>query len=55
MSRRDREVLIEQVVSAWRPEDLEGGPRSHPAWHALTTRLIPEKGSNSEKDVGKVD
>lgn len=32
---RDREALIEQVAGAWRPRDLEGGVRSHPAWHDL--------------------
>jgi hypothetical protein len=32
---RDRDILIEQVAAAWRPTDLEGGPRPHPAWHDL--------------------
>lgn len=27
--------LIEQVVSAWRPRDADGGVRAHPAWHDL--------------------
>lgn len=27
--------LIEQVVSAWRPRDPDGGVRAHPAWHDL--------------------
>ena len=31
----ERERLIEQVVSAWRPRDREGGPIAHPAWHDL--------------------
>lgn len=31
----DREGLIEQVVSAWRPSDRDGGPVAHPAWHDL--------------------
>jgi hypothetical protein len=31
----DRDELIEQVVAAWRPRDLDGGVRSHPAWHDL--------------------
>jgi hypothetical protein len=31
----ERELLIEQVASAWRPSDADGGPRSHPAWHDL--------------------
>ena len=30
-----RERLIEQVVSAWRPRDRDGGPMAHPAWHDL--------------------
>jgi hypothetical protein len=32
---RDRALLIEQVAAAWRPTDLDGGPRAHPAWHDL--------------------
>ncbi len=31
----DEELLREQVVSAWRPRDREGGVRAHPAWHDL--------------------
>lgn len=31
----ERELLIEQVVAAWRPEGGEDGVRSHPAWHDL--------------------
>jgi alpha-L-fucosidase len=31
----DRDDLIEQVAAAWRPRDLDGGVRSHPAWHDL--------------------
>lgn len=31
----ERDALVEEVVSAWRPTDGEGGPRSHPAWHDL--------------------
>ena len=27
--------LIEQVVSAWRPRDLDGGVRAHPSWYDL--------------------
>lgn len=34
-SNDERELLIEQVVSAWRPEDRDGGVRAHPAWHDL--------------------
>ena len=30
---REREVLIEQAVTAWRPRDARGGRvRAHPAW-----------------------
>ncbi len=32
---KERELLIEQVVAAWRPEGGEGGMRAHPAWHDL--------------------
>lgn len=32
---REREVLIEAVVSAWRPRSKEGEVRGHPAWHDL--------------------
>ena len=31
----DDELLIEQVIGAWRPSGAEGGPSSHPAWHDL--------------------
>jgi len=31
----DEELLREQVISAWRPRDREGGVRAHPAWHDL--------------------
>ena len=31
----ERELLIEQVVSAWRPQGSDGGVRAHPAWHDL--------------------
>ncbi|MEM6992627.1 MAG: hypothetical protein AAF721_19090 [Myxococcota bacterium] len=31
----ERESLIEQVVSAWRPRNRDGGVRAHPAWHDL--------------------
>lgn len=27
--------LLEQVTSAWRPRDRDGGARAHPAWHDL--------------------
>lgn len=33
------ELLIEQVVSAWRPRDRDGGVRAHPAWHDLPEDL----------------
>ncbi len=29
------ELLLEQVLGAWRPRTADGGPRSHPAWHDL--------------------
>ena len=29
------ELLLEQVLGAWRPRTAGGGPRSHPAWHDL--------------------
>lgn len=35
----DDELLIEQVVSAWRPRDRDGGVRAHPAWHDLPEDL----------------
>jgi len=31
----EREALIEQVTTAWRETDPDGGVRSHPAWHDL--------------------
>jgi hypothetical protein len=31
----ERALLIEQVAGAWRPTDVDGGVRSHPAWHDL--------------------
>jgi hypothetical protein len=34
-TRQETEALIEQVTSAWRPRDVDGGPRPHPAWHDL--------------------
>ena len=36
MTGREREILIEQVVGAWRPRDPDGGVRGHPAWHDLS-------------------
>lgn len=35
MTERERDALVEQVVSAWRPRDPDGTIRSHPAWHDL--------------------
>lgn len=35
----DDELLIEEVVSAWRPRDRDGGVRAHPAWHDLPEDL----------------
>ncbi|MCX4240454.1 hypothetical protein [Paraliomyxa miuraensis] len=39
---RDEALLIEQVVSAWRPRDADGGVRAHPAWHDLPDTLREE-------------
>ena len=39
---RDEEILLEQVVGAWRPRDRDGGVRAHPAWHDLPAALRPE-------------
>lgn len=39
---KDDELLIEQVVSAWRPRDRDGGLRAHPAWHDLPEDLREE-------------
>lgn len=35
MNSRERQDLIEQVTSSWRPADRSGGVRSHPAWNDL--------------------
>lgn len=35
MTPRERELLVERVVSAWRPPRAGGGTGSHPAWHDL--------------------
>lgn len=35
MTEQERQELIEQVASAWRPEGVDGGTRSLPAWHDL--------------------
>lgn len=32
---KEREGLIEAVVSAWRPRGPDGGVRAHPAWYDL--------------------
>jgi len=34
-SDRDRELLIEAVVGAWRPRRSDGGIGTHPAWADL--------------------
>lgn len=34
-NEREREDLVAQVTSAWRPRDVDGAVRSHPAWHDL--------------------
>jgi len=36
---KDDELLIEQVVSAWRPRDRDGRARAHPAWYDLPEDL----------------
>ncbi len=35
MTPEERERLIEQAASAWRPRDRDGGVRAHPAWYDL--------------------
>lgn len=35
MTPRERELLVEQVASAFRSRRPGGGVRSHPAWHDL--------------------
>jgi len=32
----NRDLLIEQVTSAWRPRDRDGRIEGHPAWHDLS-------------------
>jgi hypothetical protein len=32
---KDRAPIVEQVVGAWRPRDLDNNLRPHPAWHDL--------------------
>lgn len=32
---RDERDLIEEAMTAWRPRDLDGRVRGHPAWHDL--------------------
>ncbi|MBN2496805.1 MAG: hypothetical protein JXR96_19600 [Deltaproteobacteria bacterium] len=32
---QSREELIELAAAAWRPRDVDGGIRAHPAWHDL--------------------
>ena len=34
-NEREREDLLAQVTSAWRPRDVDGAVRGHPAWHDL--------------------
>ncbi len=34
-NEREREELVAQVTSAWRPRDVGGAVRGHPAWHDL--------------------
>ncbi len=35
MNERERNILIEQAITAWRPRDPHGRLRSHHAWHDL--------------------
>jgi hypothetical protein len=35
MTPRERELLVEKVVSAFRPRRPGGGVSAHPAWHDL--------------------
>lgn len=35
MTPEQRASLIEQVATAWRPRDRDGGAREHPVWHDL--------------------
>ena len=35
MTPEERERLIEQTASAWRPRDRDRAVRAHPAWHDL--------------------
>lgn len=35
MTPEERELLVEQVASAWRPRVASVGIGSHPAWHDL--------------------
>lgn len=42
MSRDEQEILIEEVLSAWRPLDVDGRPRGHPAFYDLDTEARVE-------------
>ena len=35
MTERNRDELVEQVASAWRPRNVDGELQAHPAWHDL--------------------
>jgi hypothetical protein len=35
MTPKEREILIERVVSAWRPRGRDLAASTHPAWHDL--------------------
>lgn len=35
MSQDDKDALITQVTSAWRPQSPDGTVQAHPAWHDL--------------------
>ena len=35
MNDPERELLVEAATVAWRPRDVDGRARAHPAWHDL--------------------
>ena len=46
---REEELLLEQVVGAWRPRDRDGGVRAHPAWWDLPAELRPEAARHARR------
>ncbi|MEL6342824.1 MAG: hypothetical protein AAFV53_06800 [Myxococcota bacterium] len=42
MSTEDKDALIEQVLSAWRPQSPDGSIKAHPAWHDLSAEAREE-------------